>query len=112
MIDYIDAPMPFIIGVPRNIWKAIKHRKESFPPEVIRFDIDKNKLVCNEKLPDLPPKAAESVYKILLNIMDEKERIRKILKNVSDQKHKVKIKIRIAGRVLGRSNIETEAIIP
>ncbi len=76
MLDYIDAPMPFVMGVPRYMWKDIKRQRgDSIPPDIVIFDIDKNKLTCNEDLPDLPPKAAESVYATMLTIMDEKERI-------------------------------------
>ncbi len=80
MIDYIDAPMPFIMGAPRYLWKDIKRQRESIPSDIVVFDIDKNKMTCNEKLPDLPPKAAESVYATMLSIMDEKD---KLLRNYS-----------------------------
>ncbi len=76
MLEYVDAPMPFIMGVPRYLWKVLKRqRAEAIPSEVVIFDLDKNKLTCDESLPDLPPKAAESVYATMLSIMDEKKRI-------------------------------------
>ena len=89
MADYIGAPMPFIMGVPKRMWKTIKDQPESIPSDVIVFNIDKNKMVCNEKVPDLPPKAAESVYSTMLGIIDEREKIRRLFKPCFDYKSRV-----------------------
>ena len=89
MIDYIDAPMPFIMGVPRYLWKNIKNQRESLPSDIVIYDIDKNKLTCNENLPDLPPKAAESVYATMLSIMDGKEKILRNFKVPAERDQKV-----------------------
>jgi hypothetical protein len=89
MKDYIDAPMPFIMGIPRHLWKSIK-KQRSIPQDIIVFNIDKNKVTCNEKLPELPPRAAESVYATLLSIIDERENIRKRYKS-NDCEQKVMI---------------------
>lgn len=77
MADYIEAPMPFIMGVPKQVWKNMKRQRECFPSDVVVFDIDKNKMTCDEKLPDLPPKAAEAVYATMLGIVDDRELMRK-----------------------------------
>jgi len=89
MIDYIDAPMPFIMGVPRYIWKDIKKQRDTLPSDIVIFDIDKNKMTCNESIPDLPPKAAESVYATMLSIMDEKEKIIKNIKMPQEKEQKL-----------------------
>lgn len=90
MVEYIDAPMPYIIGVPRAIWKDIKkQRGDTIPTDLVIFDVDKNKLKCNEQIPDLPPKAAESVYATLLSIVDEKERIVASYKNSVERNEQV-----------------------
>lgn len=90
MIDYIDAPMPYILGVPRTVWKEIKKQKgDSIPADVVIFDVDKNKLTCSENLPDLPPKAEESVYNSLLSIVDEKVRIVALYKNPAERQEQV-----------------------
>lgn len=92
MIDYIDAPMPFIMGVPRNVWKDMKlQRGDSIPSDIVIFDIDKNKLTCNENLPDLPVKAAESIYASLLAIMDGKEKVGNSCKSPIEREEKVLI---------------------
>lgn len=88
MKDYIDAPMPFIMGVPLKLWKAMKKQRE-MPPDIIVFNIDKNKVVCKEDLPELPPKAAESVYAALLSIIDERESIRKSYRSSPEYEQKV-----------------------
>jgi len=86
MKDYIDAPIPFIIGMPRYLWKIIK-KQRTIPQDIIVFNIDKNRVMCNERLPELPPRAAESVYATLLSIIDERENIRRTCKsNGSEQK--------------------------
>jgi hypothetical protein len=89
MIDYIEAPMPFIMGVPKHVWKNIKRQRENIPSDIIIFDIDKNKMTCNEKLPDFPPRAAEAVYSTMLTIVDDREHMRKTCKNLSNYKQYV-----------------------
>ena len=89
MTDYIEAPMPFIMGVPRHVWKNMKRQREGMPSDIIIFDIDKNKMTCNEKLPDFPPKAAEAVYSTMLTIVDDREYMRKAYKNSNNYKQYV-----------------------
>ena len=101
MKDYIDEPMPFIMGVPLNVWKSIKKQRESIPSDIIIFNIDKNKMICNEKLPDLPPKAAESLYAKMLSIIDEREDIRIKYKSSSNYNKIVMILLLIVRRILG-----------
>jgi hypothetical protein len=72
MIDYIDAPLPYIIGIPRTIWENVNPAKiKSLPPDVAVYDIDKKKLIHKEKLPDLPKdivkKVSEGMQMILKN---------------------------------------------
>lgn len=88
MLEYIDAPMPFIIGVPKHLWKTLKQR-EPFPNDIVVFDIDKNKLRCGEELPELPGKAAESVYAVLLSVMDEREKARRSCRRSAECERKV-----------------------
>ena len=90
MLEYIDAPMPFIMGVPKHLWKKIKEQRDNIPSDIIVLDIDKNKLMYNEQLPELPPKAAESVYSVILSIIDEREKLRKTYKHSKEYERKVK----------------------
>ena len=89
MKDYIDAPMPFIIGISQNLWKSIKKSKESLPADIIIFNLDKNKVTSTEKLVDLPPRAAEAIYSTMLSIIDERELLKKQCKSQMEYKQKV-----------------------
>ena len=72
MSDYVDAPMPYIIGVNREIWKKIKEEKSgNFPGDLSIFDIDKGAFKCSETLPDFPPGLMQNCYNNLLEIFNE-----------------------------------------
>lgn len=73
MIDYIDAPVPFIVGVPKDVWNTmIKEKSKSFATDVAFYDVDNGRLVCNERLPDLPEDAIKNVYNAMMNIVKNK----------------------------------------
>jgi hypothetical protein len=41
MIEYLEAPFPYIVGVPRDLWKHIlEHKWELLGEDVVAFDID------------------------------------------------------------------------
>lgn len=77
MIDYIDAPMPFIIGVPREIWKKLKKERSTdlswIPTDVSILDIDKGSFKMQDTLPDLPASPIENAYNSLLEVLNESE---------------------------------------
>lgn len=73
MIDYIDAPLPFIIGIPRVIWKKIKKEKTKENTDFAIFDIDKKKLKYDQHLPDLPEEAVKSVCEVMKSIISHKQ---------------------------------------
>ena len=73
MIDYIDAPIPYIVGIPRDAWKGLdKGKKESLASEVIIYDIDKKKLKCCLPLPSLPDEETNYIHKAITNIVANK----------------------------------------
>jgi len=50
MLEYMDAPVPYIIGIPRATWILIKNsRKELIPEEITIFDLDKNEFIARDK---------------------------------------------------------------
>ena len=81
-MEYVDAPMPFIIGVPRNLWKIMKKQKnaEDWKREISIFDIDKKKFVTKDNLPELPIKDYQKLIQIFLQIDQNKP------KNSQDEK--------------------------
>ena len=67
MIDYLEAPFPYIIGVPRPLWDEIHQSKwDSLGEEVIAFDIDRQKVFKKEELLPFP----EPYTKLLINNLE------------------------------------------
>ncbi len=72
LIEYIEAPMPYIVGVPRFIWKEVKKIKPKavLSQEAAIFDLNKGKLTFSDTVPDLPLKDSQPVYKALQEIAE------------------------------------------
>lgn len=87
MLEYIDAPMPYITGVPRHLWDSAK--RQAVAEDVVVFDLDRNETTCREKLPDLPAKTSDSLYSTLLSIMKERKEVMEIYKNSARRERKV-----------------------
>jgi len=96
MLDYIDAPMPFIIGVPRYLWQSIKTQRQAIPEDIIIFDIDNNITICNERLPDLPIKATNSLHSTILSIVKERKRMMELYGNSVKREAKVLCSVSIS----------------
>lgn len=77
LIDYVDAPMPYIIGIPRNLWKEIKKQRkaEDWLNDITIFDMDKKRLKTKEKLPDIPENYSRQLLQTLQQIMENKKNI-------------------------------------
>lgn len=71
LVEYIDAPMPYIVGVPRAIWREIKQmqNREEILREVAVFDLDKGEFASSAAIPEWPPKDAEPVYRRIQEIL-------------------------------------------
>ena len=55
MVEYLEAPFPYIIGVPRELWKQIYEQKwDIIGEEVVAFDIDNNRTYHKEPMPESP----------------------------------------------------------
>jgi hypothetical protein len=54
IIEYIDAPMPYIMGIPRFLWKEIKkiRSKNDIARETAIFDINKEKYLFLGEVPN------------------------------------------------------------
>ena len=72
MAEYIDAPMPYIIGIPRFLWHEIKklRSKKEMPEEIAVFDISKGKFTSSERVPEWPTKDSEPVRRFLENTIE------------------------------------------
>jgi hypothetical protein len=52
MVEYLEAPFPYIVGVPRDLWKYIyEQRWDALGEEVVAFDIDNHRIYEKEELP-------------------------------------------------------------
>ena len=75
MIDYLDAPMPYIIGIQRDVWNKIKGKKQKvLTSDVAIYDIDQKKLIHNESLPEIPNYLLIDVYNTMKRIITEGKR--------------------------------------
>ena len=82
MREYIDAPIPYIVGIPRDIWNQINSEKlSSFPPDVAIYDIDKMELTYDKILPNFPEKDIINIYNLMLNIVKEKRNVSNVIKD-------------------------------
>ena len=74
MTDYIDAPIPYIVGIPRDTWNKIKaNKKSTLPPEVAIYDIDERTLNPNGPIPAFPGELAGSIYESLIQVLNNKD---------------------------------------
>ena len=66
--------MPYIIGIPRFLWKELKKikSKAEILKETAVIDIAKEKLEFSGKLPDLPLQDFEPIYRCFQEIIEKK----------------------------------------
>jgi hypothetical protein len=55
MIDYLDTPLPYLIGISSNVWNKIFFSKwNEVSDDTIAFDIDTELLMTKVDLPNPP----------------------------------------------------------
>ena len=81
MIEYIDAPVPYIIGIPRNVWNQIISSKKSLLlSEISIYDIDLKKFISLVSTPDLPKDTIQNIQLAIKSIMMNKHHAKKVNK--------------------------------
>jgi len=71
MIDYLEAPLPYIMGIQRDLWEEAKLTNKSILNEVSVFDVDNNVFdVIHTSFPDFPQKAIRAAYNEIANILN------------------------------------------
>ena len=65
MVDYLDAPTPYIIGVPLDLWKQIKKTKGRLPSDAVVYHMEKSLFLHKDKMPEIPEKIAKSMMECL-----------------------------------------------
>lgn len=55
LVDYLDAPVPYLIGVSKSTWDEIGQIKE-YPEDIIIFDLEtqERKFIPKFDIPELP----------------------------------------------------------
>ena len=74
IIEYIDAPMPYIMGIPRYLWKEIKkiRSKDDIARETAIFDINKEKYLFLGEVPSWSMQDFEPVHDCVQEIIEKK----------------------------------------
>jgi len=80
LVDCLEAPFPYIIGVSRRIWENQCLMRE-LPDDIIVYDIDNQELLSTvrEELPPLPEPQASVLLRSLKDLLDMKERFVEML---------------------------------
>ena len=75
LVDMLDAPFPFLIGVSTAMWDEICTLKD-YPEEIIIFDLDsqERRVIPKFELPVLPSPQGEDLLAGLKDVMDKKDR--------------------------------------
>ena len=70
MIDYLDSPVPYIIGINRKLWKEMKLKRKLISKDVAIFDVDKRVFKnVDTGLLELPKKILETAYNEIIEIL-------------------------------------------
>jgi hypothetical protein len=71
MIDYLDAPIPYIMGMQRSLWEEVKLTNKSILNEVTVFDVDRNVFeVIDSSFPDFPQKLMRTACNEITNVLN------------------------------------------
>ncbi len=82
LVECLDAPFPYIIGVSRKVWEDHCVMRE-FPEDVIIYDIDNQERLnwIKEELPPLPQPQANILERSLRDLLDMRDRFTEMLHN-------------------------------
>ncbi len=112
MLEYVDAPVPFIIGVPRNVWRLLKTRRDPLPSDIVVLDLDKDKLVGADSSPELPPKLTAGPTAALRMLLSQNDRLKQSAGVKASQDTEVSAALtQTVGRVLDLRYLPSEAAV-
>jgi hypothetical protein len=77
LVDCMDAPFPYIIGVSRLVWEDHHYCvMREYPDDVIIFDVDNQERLnwIREELPQLPQPQANILERGLREVLEMRER--------------------------------------
>lgn len=75
LIDYLEAPFPYLIGVSTTIWSQIMYMKE-YGEEIIIFDLEsqERKFIPKLDIPELPRPYGDDLLNGLKDVLYRKEK--------------------------------------
>ena len=75
LVDMLDAPFPFMIGVSTATWEDICTLKD-YPEDIYIFDLDsqERRFIPKYEIPDLPQPYGDDLLAGLKDVMDKKDR--------------------------------------
>eukprot|EP00826_Nyctotherus_ovalis_P066106 TRINITY_DN9749_c0_g1_i2.p1 TRINITY_DN9749_c0_g1~~TRINITY_DN9749_c0_g1_i2.p1 ORF type:complete len:270 (-),score=71.96 TRINITY_DN9749_c0_g1_i2:380-1189(-) len=89
MTDYIDAPVPYIVGISRDIWNSVKNKESVLAPEIAIYDMDERKLSTNEPLPAFPEELVGSTHELISQILSNREQAKNVRVCVRDRQRSI-----------------------
>jgi len=90
LVDCLEAPFPYLIGVSRKIWEEYCSLRE-LQDDVIILDLDNNKILkYKENMPDLPYPYGDILQRNLYKHISDKEEFSQIY--LKQQQHNKKDK--------------------
>ena len=73
MADYIDTPIPYIIGVPRKVYESVELERGTtwLGADTVLFDLDKRELRFEGETAELPGMLTISVLQAIRDVQQE-----------------------------------------
>lgn len=75
LVDMLDAPFPFLIGVSTAVWEDICTLKD-YPEDIYIFDLEsqERRFISKVEIPELPQPCGDELLAGLKDVMDKKDR--------------------------------------
>jgi hypothetical protein len=75
LVDYLEAPVPYLIGVSTTIWSQIMYMKE-YGEDIIIFDLEtqERKFIPKMDIPELPRPYGDDLLNGLKDILYRKQK--------------------------------------
>ncbi len=74
LLGYLDAPLPFFLGIPPHTWKLVSERKDvPVPADLLVYDVDNRTFVHDIAMPAFPEPEATVLVDTLSQLLCKKE---------------------------------------
>ena len=74
MIEYLDAPMPYIIGVSSKVWNSYCSIRVDEVQDTVIYEIDRDRFRYKEDLVPLTEPAGKILHSYIRRLVDEKDK--------------------------------------